>query len=404
MSHYLPESRVAVSPFTRHSEGGEVVIGRPEAAIFLALPPDSLDILDQLAEGKTVGEVQALYRETHGEELDLDDFLRSLEQEGFVSPLQDTSQPSRAAAPRIRFHFTGIPESLARRIFSKPLLAFYGSTIFLAVAILVSHPTLLPDWRALFFTQDITIAFISLTLLGFVSVFLHEMAHLVAARALGIPSRLGIGNRLWILVAETDMTGLWDVAPSRRYLPFLAGPLMDAFCASLLVLTCFAQHSGWFSLPPFVAALLKAQLLGYLMSLLWQCYFFVRTDFYYVVANFFGCKNLMDDTATFVTNQVSRLFPNVKKKDQSHLPPRELRAIRWYSGFWLVGRVIALGVLFTLSLPLIWHYLLLMFSPATLGASTDARMELVWTSLLRFAPQLAGMWLWLRSFYKPQEE
>jgi hypothetical protein len=49
--------------------------------------------------------------------------------------------------------------------------------------------------------------------IGYATVFLHEMAHLVAARgAVGVSSRLGISHRLWYLVAETDMTGVEHIA------------------------------------------------------------------------------------------------------------------------------------------------------------------------------------------------
>jgi ABC-type antimicrobial peptide transport system permease subunit len=70
---------IAVSPLTRQQEGDEVVIGSAEKEVFLAVPVEAAELLDQLAQGKTIGEVEESYRETYGETPDLDDFLSALE-------------------------------------------------------------------------------------------------------------------------------------------------------------------------------------------------------------------------------------------------------------------------------------------------------------------------------------
>jgi putative peptide zinc metalloprotease protein len=48
MRRYTPETRVVVHPFVQQTEGEEVVIGQPEAQIFLVLPPDAVEILEYL--------------------------------------------------------------------------------------------------------------------------------------------------------------------------------------------------------------------------------------------------------------------------------------------------------------------------------------------------------------------
>jgi len=397
MSSFALDSRVFVAPFTRSAEGGEVVIGRPDEAVFVAVPPDALDVLDHLADGKTVGEARDLYALKYGEILDILDLLESLEREGFVAPTrQEPAGSDDRGRQRVRYHFTGIRESTARRIFSAPSVAFCSSVIALAAALVALHPALIPTWKALFFTRDVTATYVTTVVFGYVCVFIHEMGHLLAARAVGVPSRMGIGNRLWILVAETDVSGLWSVEPRRRYLPFLAGPLVDAFGASVIVLIRYAQTVGWIHLSAFTSTVLGARLMGYLLGLSWQCYFFVRTDLYYVIANALRCKNLMGDTETYIRNTLSKLFSRIRFEDQSHLPARERRTIRWYALVWLAGRVAALGVLVFVSLPLLWSYARLLVSPASVGASASARVEVAGTSLFSLGPQAIGLWLWIR--------
>src|SRR6185436_7611074 len=146
-----------------------------------------------------------------------------------------------------------------------------------------------------------------------------EFCHLLAARAAGVKSRIGIGNRLWVLVAETDLTGLWAVPRNRRYLPLLAGPISDGVFASLIVFLLYSQSHGHLHLSSGMVGILRACLLLYLARLLWQLFFFVRTDFYYVIALFFGCKNLMKDTQRFIQSRLSYLFRGRSKEDQSRI-------------------------------------------------------------------------------------
>ncbi|WP_147444691.1 hypothetical protein [Corallococcus sp. CA053C] len=405
MADYMADSRISVFPFTRREEGGEVIIGRPDTAVFLALPAEAVALLDDLAGGSTVGEARARYQERCGDDPDLQDLLGRLEHEGFVWP-EGGKGPSRGNQTPLRFHFENIPESLARRVFSWPMLAVYCVIIAAGAALLLTQPELMPGWRALFFTQHITLSYLLLTVLGYLSVFLHEMAHLLAARSLGVPCRLGVGNRLWLLVAETDMTGIWRVAPRQRYLPFLAGPMLDAVSASLLLFVAYAAQHGVLTLSPLGAALVQAMLLRYLMGIAWQCYFFVRTDFYYVICNVLGCKNLLGDTVTFLKNLASRALPWFRYEDQSHIPAHERRAIRLYSVVWLGGRVLALTVGLSISLPLLWHYGQLLFGGAssTTGApGLPTSVDVLGMTLVALGPQLLGMWLWFRSFRKPQE-
>jgi len=56
---YALEDFVEILPFTRQPEGDEVVIGQPETGVFLALPAEALEILDDLGVGRSVGAPQA---------------------------------------------------------------------------------------------------------------------------------------------------------------------------------------------------------------------------------------------------------------------------------------------------------------------------------------------------------
>lgn len=411
---YTADVAVQVYPFTRQTDGEEIVIGRADTVVFLALPPDAIELLDHLADGKTVGQAQQLYQAKYGEIPDMEDFLVLLEQKGFVkaqcapSSLLVTSDGNLASSTSnqipapVRFHFANFPLPLAQALYSRPIVLAAGAIITLALVCVVAEPALIPGWDAFLFTEHLTLMRVSLTLLSYFTIFLHEMAHLVAARSVGVSSRLGISHRLWFWVAETDMTGVWGVPKRQRYLPFLAGPLLDATSAALIILVTFAATYGWLALSPVVFRLAEAMLLVYLLRLLWQCYFFIRTDFYFVIANFFKCKNLMQDTQVFLLNQLRRCIGSGKITDQTYIPATEMRVIQCYALVWLVGRSLAFGTLFFITIPLIYNYTLVIGAALGRGYTADPYgfVDALVMGMLFFVPLVAGFWLWIRSLLK----
>jgi putative peptide zinc metalloprotease protein len=407
MNNYTEKSLISVYPFTRQTEGEEVVIGIPENDLFLVLPHDAVELLDYLASGKTIGEAKSIYQDKYGEIPDLEDFIHGLERRGFVALMGDSSF-SRTATKTPgksqidRYHFAKFPQALARKIFSIPALIIYGFIVGLALVLAIAEPEIIPSWKAYFFQQNATLMILTMIAIDFAILFIHEMAHLIAARSLGVFCRLGISHRMWTVVAQTDMTGIWNVPRQKRYLPLLAGSLIDLVSAAILVIILFARHQGWLTIYPIGLQLLQAWLLNYLMGLLWQGYFFMRTDFYYIFANLFGCKNLIQDTEIFARNQISRIFPRIRRIDQSHIPAKERQVIRIYTILWLLGRTAAVTVLVSINLPLMWHYCRALFTTLSAGYSIHpyAFIDALFLLTLFFLTQCLGLGMWIWSFQK----
>lgn len=401
MSRYPSHSHVHVEPFQRRAEGDEVIIGRPEVGTFVALPPEALELLDLLASGKRVHEAEALYEAKHGERPETEDLLVALEERGFVhpsgSPAVD-SAPGPAAAP-VRAHFSRFPERLARHLFGTGALCVHGLVIALGVLALLVSPAVVGTPQALAPSSHFLLTVLVLSALGFFTTFLHELAHLVAARAVGVGARMGIGHRLWMLVAETDLSGLWLVERRDRYLPVLAGPLVDLSSAAGLVLVLFAGAHGWVPLAPLAERLCQAAFYMYLFRLLWQCYFFVRTDFYYALSTLLGCKSLMADTEAWMRHLSRRLLGRREEPSPlALLPPREARVVRLYAGIWLLGRLAALSVLLTLQLPFLLRFVSgLHHTLANAGSSGSAVVDALLVSGLSVLGLVLGLVLWVRS-------
>jgi len=404
---YARDTVVEVPPFTQQPDGEDVIIGRIETGVFVAVPLEAVELLEQLAQGKSVGEVADQYQQDHGETLDLDDFLSIMEAKGIVRPhVHETGagEDRPSPRPRSRYHFSNFPQPLAKFLFSRPVLAASFVVIAMAVAAYAYDSSLLRGWRDLYFTDHRTLSWTILTLAGYVALFLHELAHLIAARSLGVNSRMGISNRLWYLVAETDLTGLWSVPKRERYLPMLAGVLLDAVSGAVLVLLLFAYTNKWLSLPPLWVQLVRAIAFTYVMRLIWQFCLFVRTDLYYVIASFFNCRNLLSDTKGFLRNLIARVLPLVRPVDQSNIPAAEKRVIRVYSVFLVAGRLWAFSLLLSVTLPLVVHYAgnLVAAFKAGFSANPSDFIDAILLATYFLLPIMVGFTLWIGGLWRQE--
>lgn len=404
---YAEDEVIEVFQFTRQPDGDEIIIGRPETNTFLALPSDAVEILTDLARGRSIGEVQDSFERAYGVRPDIADLLEILEQKGFVrhkKPAQQSWEPgvSTITPPNVRYHFANIPPRIARLFFGPVALSLYSMLFVAALVACIVQPALLPRSHSLVFEHHRTLKLLVFATLAYSTIFVHEFGHLLAARAEGVSSRIGLSHRLWVLVAETDLTGLWALPKARRYLPILAGPIVDLVSASLIVLVLFAADEKALSLPSSVVEIGHAAIFMYTMRLLWQCFFFVRTDFYYVIANLFGCKNLMKDTQTFLQNLSAKLLKSTTARDQSHIPVREMRVIRAYSLLWLFGRAVAFASLFLVTLPVMGRYLANGFSALQRGYAADPYgfVDSMVVTVVNLTPLLVGLSLWLTSLMK----
>ncbi|MGH3736080.1 MAG: site-2 protease family protein [Micromonosporaceae bacterium] len=413
MAGYEPDALVTVRPFAHQREKDSVTIGDLERQVYLSIPPEGLDILESLRAGHTVAETVHRYQQKHGETPDIDDFLGVLAAEGFVASPQLSAASGDAAAhtpaadsagapqaPRWTWSVSWITPDLARRLASWPVLALFGVAIAFSVFLEFRDPSLIKNATILLFPKHfaaLTWATVALSLVG---VVIHELGHLVAARAVGVPASIGFGNRLYYIVAETHMSGIWLHPRRQRYVAFLAGPLIDLLIIALLIILLAAHRAGFVGLPWAAAQLVAALIFVTLIRFVWQTFFFIRTDFYFTFATLFNCKNLMADTETFLRNLLARLRRSGDVVDQSGIPRREMWVIRCYSVVWLAGRVMALGALFLIMLPLLAGYVVEGGRYLTGRPSLFGSVDFATVVALAFIFQGGGIMLWARGLYK----
>lgn len=405
MQRFIRSATVILNQITYQADGQDVIAGRVDTGVFVAIPGEAREILDLLGSGLNIGQVSDTFQAKYGETPDLEDFLTLLEGKGLISLAGESRHTVIAAAPQknqLAYHFSNFPQPLARSLFGKPALIIYGIVIAAAIFEIIIHPSITPGVSDLYFPSERALTWGMVVLAAYFSLFLHELAHLIAARAHGINSRLGVGHRLWFLVAETDLTGLWSIPRNERYLPFVAGMIFDAVLCAGIIFVLVAHMHGALALSALLLRFFRALLFTLLMRLVWEFFLYLRTDIYYVIANAFKCRNLLGDTEVLLRNRAARVFPSIRKVSQDGIPPQELRVIRIYSIIWILGRVWAFTVLVTVTIPLLVHYTYDLRDVFVAGYSSNPSnfIDSLVLFMSFFVPLTIGAVLWIQGLLR----
>lgn len=330
--------RLAYLTFVEEVDG--VMVGRPDNGSYALFPPEGVAAVRRLIDGYTPEEVSSWFTDTYGGGLDLDDFLDTLDELGFVLPAGHTGP---AGPPRVRY------QRLGKALFS-PLAWCVGTVVtVLAVVLMVKDPSLRPSYQNLFFTPHLAVMTVALAVGQIPCVLLHESFHALAGRRLGLPSRLRIGRRYYYVVAETELDALHSVPRRSRYLPFLAGIVADVLLTATLTIAAAAAFSTTW--PRWIGGYALAMAFSTLMRILWQAYFYLETDLYFVIATATHCTNLQAATRQRLYTRWHRVIPKRWAPPLEERTELDERAARFYAPFLVAGYAVSTAILFWAGLP-----------------------------------------------------
>jgi len=157
---------------------------------------------------------------------------------------------------------------------------------------------------------------------------------------------------------------------------------------------------GWYHLPRNADLLISAVMLTYGTRVAWQWFFFLRTDGYYVVATALNCKSLLTDTEDYLYNKMAALRRAPQRVDQSTIPAREMRVVRWFAPVWIVGRFFAVGFFLLVGIPVLWGYCYQVLLLVTGGHTRFTSIDFATIAVLGLMLDGGGLYLWLRSMYR----
>lgn len=342
----VPEMQLSFHHLTYLMEGEDFVIGRPEVDSYAVFGADATRLLKQLQNGMSPTDGARWYSDTYGEAVDMDDFLATLRELGFI---REPDEPEVRAAP-VRWR------PLGHAAFSVPAWVCYGLLVAATALVMVTVPAVRPDPGSVFFSGSLLVVQIVLLVGQTAGIAWHESFHVLAGQRLGLPCRLAIGRRLYFFVFETTLVGLQGVERRRRYLPFLAGMVGDIvmFCGLTLGAALSVHADG--SVPwPGKLALGLAFLT--LLRFTWQFYFFLRTDLYFVLSSVTGCHDLHGATNAYLRNLAGRALGRRTLVDESDWTERDRTMARRYAPFSVLGVLVLTATVAVAVIPIAVEFL-----------------------------------------------
>ncbi len=349
-SYVISDSSLKFYPLTFVPDEPDVVIGRMDIDSFATFPEDGAELLKKLQAGMAFQEAAEWYERQYGEPIDIADFLETLRD------LQFLREGAEADAPLVPAK-TVSWQWLGKAMFSPVAWIIYALMIGYCGYLMLRFPYLRLSYSHIFFSPYFTVIELVLFFAQFPGILFHEGFHMLAGQRLGIPSRMGIGRRLYFIVFETHLTGLWSVPRKARYLPFLAGMLGDVLWMTILIILASFTYNP--AVPySFPGLLFLGLAFATMLRFIWQFYFYLQTDLYYVVTNAFRCVDLQQTTRRYILNRFNRLLGRTNKiEDEELWYPRDRQVARWYAPFFAAGYLFSTLTFLFLALPVAIRFL-----------------------------------------------
>ena len=334
-----PDSRIQLHDLACRPDGQEWIVGRAATGEFVSLPAEAMTLLGVLRAGETIAAAKRQTDRAHDADVDALDFVGDLIGLGFVAAVDG----ERVAEERPR------PPSLPwlrRRHVSWLLRApvLMAVAAFIAAGITLAAVTgSFPGYSAFFALPWPGLTCVLAAVICMVILALHEFCHLAAARAAGVDGWFGWGTRLFFLVAQTSVPGLWLASRGVRLRVFLAGMTSD--------LVIFSACSIGMASTPAAGTAHRILALASLIALLGvveQFLFYMRTDVYLVVQELAGCKNLFGDATEYLhylAGRLARRSAPARPSPLAGLPPAERRPVQIYAAVVLAGCAVTVPVI-----------------------------------------------------------
>jgi putative peptide zinc metalloprotease protein len=347
-----PSSRVELRELHISREGDDFLLGDVTRGEFIAVPAVAVAVIAALRAGDTLADTAERVRAETGEQVDVEDFVATLIGLGFVARVDGAPLVGPGGELAYGGRLGEAIARLARPFYTWTAFALYGVLFIGCLAVLISVPQLRPHITQLFFLPNPILSAALLTVIGMPLAMTHELAHWVGARVNGVPARITVSRRYYMMVLQTDLTALWALARRRRFAALLAGIAWDTVRLSALLAARAAQLAGWWHPAPLLGRLIAALIVTHVLTISWQFFVFLRTDIYAVLATGLGCLNLTRISKL----RMARLYRRLTSAEAAELAdagPRDIMAARWYGWIQAGGLVLVVIYFFVFFVPLI---------------------------------------------------
>jgi putative peptide zinc metalloprotease protein len=334
------DSHIVLRPLSVRPEGEGFMVGDVARGEFISVPAIAVVVIDALRDGLSVAEAAERARDSAGTDVDVADFVKTLCDLGFVASIDGVSIQNEDTQLGYGGRLGAAAARFARPLYSAPAWVAYGLLFVGSLVLLTADPWFRPRYGQLFFLPNPVLSVAVLTILTIPLGILHELAHWLGARIQGLPARITVSRRYYLVVMQTDLSALWALPRRRRFGPLLAGMAFDTVVIAALLCGRGAQHLGWWHPQPTLARLLAALVITQVVAVSLQFMVFMRTDLYAVLITGLGYINLTRVSRLTVARHYRRLTA-AEQHELAVADRRDLAASRWYGWVQVAGAALA---------------------------------------------------------------
>jgi putative peptide zinc metalloprotease protein len=340
-------SRISLYPLQINKDKKHFIVEDKLTGEFYEMPEICIEAIALMNEGQPLYLVEEILKERYpDEQVDMQNFAGELLELGLVKIVDGNSIPKEVENKKKNGGLEWIPASVGHFFFNRYSTIFYSLIFLGSIILLALNPGLFPVYDDVFLFDLMIYNILIFLSISFIFVVVHEIGHVLAIRAEGLPTKIELGHRLFFIVLETDMSRVWSLEPKKRNRLYLAGIYFDVIVLFLAILVqlLFVDHF-------FVVGIAKMAVISTFIRIIYQFCVYMKTDMYYVLENCSSCYNLMENGKT----HLKQWIPFISIDEKSTTFEGEEKFVRSYALFYLLGVVLTFGVTVFYTIPLIVH-------------------------------------------------
>jgi putative peptide zinc metalloprotease protein len=341
-------SRLTLVPIVIRKDTKHYIVEDKLSGEFYEMPVVCIEAINLINDGTTLKEIEMELKEKFpNEDIDILDFAQQLLDMDIIEEI-DSVKVDKKKQEKESLGFLWIPTVVGKFFFNKFSLSLYLGLFIVNLILLVTNPSLLPNYKDVFISDVMALNILIFMAVTFLLVLVHEFGHILAMRAYNLPTKLGVGHRLMLIVLETDMTSVWRLPTSNRNVLYLAGLCFDMFVLFLALMSklIFPNSSGIF------LSLMTLAAYDVFVRIVYQCCVYMKTDLYYVFENTTGSYNLMENAQ----QEIRKRLPFFKTNhDKDEVFPDEKNIVFSYAIFYFIGVTITLALMTIFYIPILLH-------------------------------------------------
>lgn len=322
-------SKLKLHPLNIRKEQKYYIIEDLTTGEFYEMPEVCIVAISKINAGASLGDIeQELKLQFPEEEVNLLEFAQQLLNLEMVEEV-DGKPIEMGDRKSEKLGFTLIPSKIGKLFFHHKMKYTYLILFVLNISVFILKPDLFPHFRDVFIFDFMFQNIILWIVIGAILVLIHEFGHILAIRAHDLPTKLEVGHRLFFIVLETDLSLGWKLPAKDRMFLYFAGMSLD----NVVLFIALMAQILFPNAPEIFTSIMAFIALDVVIRLIYQCCVYMKTDLYYVLENFTGCHNLMENAKMIIFK---------RKEAAITIFEGEKKTIYIYSVFYLLGMMMSL--------------------------------------------------------------